>query len=46
MVLDSSLARKTWNWAPSRTTESILEEILSHARERPDWLDITGHPPA
>jgi CDP-paratose 2-epimerase len=46
MVLDSSLAKKVWNWAPSRTTETILEEILSHAEGHPDWLDITGRPPA
>jgi CDP-paratose 2-epimerase len=43
LVLDSALARRTWNWAPSRTTESICEEILSHAQAHPDWLEITGH---
>ena len=45
MVLDPSLARNHWNWTPSRTTEDILEEILSHARQHPDWLDLTGHTP-
>lgn len=43
MVLDPSLVRDSWNWAPSRTTEDILEEILSHASQHPDWLDLTGH---
>ncbi len=43
MVLDSSLARDRWNWAPFRTTESILEEILNHATQHPDWLDLTGY---
>jgi len=43
MVLDAARARDTWQWAPSRTTEDILEEILSHAREHPEWLDISGH---
>jgi CDP-paratose 2-epimerase len=42
MVLDASRARDSWNWMPSRTTETILEEILSHARDHQDWLDITG----
>ena len=43
MVLDASRARDSWNWAPSRTTEDILEEILRHATEHPEWLDISGH---
>jgi CDP-paratose 2-epimerase len=43
MVLDATRARATWNWAPARTTEDILDEILAHAREHPDWLDITGY---
>ena len=46
MVLDSSLAKKTWNWTPSRTPESILEEILSHGSAHPDWLDVSGRPEA
>ena len=33
MVLDASRARETWDWAPSRTTEDILEEILAHAAD-------------
>ena len=43
MVLDSSRASERWNWQPSRTTESIFDEILEHARQHPDWLEITGH---
>jgi CDP-paratose 2-epimerase len=42
LVLDSSLARREWGWAPSRSTVSILEEILEHARQNPDWLDLSG----
>ena len=42
IVLDSSLARDRWNWKPLRTTESILEEILRHASEHADWLDLSG----
>jgi CDP-paratose 2-epimerase len=41
VVLDSSLAEKTWNWQPQITREAILQEILEHARSRPDWLEIS-----
>ena len=39
MVLDARRARETWGWAPMRSTETILDEILVHARENPDWLE-------
>jgi CDP-paratose 2-epimerase len=42
LVLDSSLAGREWGWAPSRSTEEVLEEILEHARQNPDWLDLSG----
>jgi CDP-paratose 2-epimerase len=42
MVLDSSLARDQWNWVPARSTEAVLDEILSHALEHPEWLETTG----
>ena len=41
MVLDSTMARETWEWAPARSTEQILDEILAHARANPDWLDVS-----
>ena len=41
VVLDSSLAQQTWNWRPQSPLESILGEILNHARARPDWLEIS-----
>jgi CDP-paratose 2-epimerase len=43
MVLDATRARATWNWAPTRTTDDILDEILAHAREHTDWLDLSGY---
>jgi len=43
VVLDASRARDIWHWAPSRTTEDILEDILAHAQMHPEWLDISGH---
>lgn len=42
MVLDSSLARRVWNWAPTRSTEEIMLEIAVHARSHPDWLDLSS----
>jgi CDP-paratose 2-epimerase len=41
MVLDASVARDTWGWTPARTCEDILEEILDHAINNPDWLDVS-----
>jgi CDP-paratose 2-epimerase len=42
VVLDSTRARRTWNWQPRRTVESILEEIAAHAEVAPDWLDLSA----
>ena len=41
VVLDSSLARQTWDWLPQISQEAILDEILVHARSRPDWLALS-----
>lgn len=41
VVLDSSLARQTWDWQPQISQETILCEILAHARSRPDWLTLS-----
>jgi CDP-paratose 2-epimerase len=41
MVLDATLARDTWGWAPLRSTDQILDEILLHAREHPQWLEMS-----
>ena len=41
VVLDSSLARQTWDWQPQIPQEDILREILVHARSRPDWLTLS-----
>jgi CDP-paratose 2-epimerase len=42
MVLDSSLAAGSWNWAPKIPLESILDEIAKHAEQNPSWLEISG----
>jgi CDP-paratose 2-epimerase len=42
MVLDSSKAARLWNWRPSTPTATILEEIATHARANPTWLDLSA----
>jgi CDP-paratose 2-epimerase len=42
VVLDHSLASKTWNWQPTTPVEDILQEISAHAESNPQWLDTTG----
>lgn len=42
VVLDSTRARQAWNWHPRISREAILGEILGHAKDRPDWLAISG----
>jgi CDP-paratose 2-epimerase len=42
IVLDASLAAKTWGWSPRRTTREILEEIVRHAEAHPRWLELSG----
>jgi CDP-paratose 2-epimerase len=41
MVLDPSLAASAWGWAPTRSREEILEEILDHAGRHPNWLEVS-----
>jgi CDP-paratose 2-epimerase len=40
MVLDSTLAAKTWNWQPETSLENVLDEIARHAEHHPEWLDL------
>lgn len=42
IVLDSSLARRAWDWQPARTLDTILEEIAAHAEANPRWMDLVG----
>jgi CDP-paratose 2-epimerase len=42
MVLDSSLAKKAWNWSPKIPAVKILDEIARHAEQNPNWLEISG----
>ncbi len=42
MVLDSAKAARLWTWRPQTPTTSILEEIATHARANPTWLDLSA----
>jgi len=42
MVLDSTLAEKSWNWSPKILLPQVLDEIAKHAEQNPDWLDISN----
>ena len=42
IVLDHAKATRLWNWRPQTTTTAILDEIATHARAHPGWLDISA----
>ncbi len=42
VVLDAASARERWDWRPRITTAEICAEIAQHAREHPEWLEITA----
>jgi CDP-paratose 2-epimerase len=41
VVLDAGLATEAWGWKPSRRTSDILEEIVRHAEQHSEWLDLS-----
>jgi CDP-paratose 2-epimerase len=44
VVLGASLATRAWGWKRSRKTSDIFEEIVRHAEQHPEWLDLTVQP--
>jgi CDP-paratose 2-epimerase len=38
LVMNSARARADLGWSPERSLASILEEIVDHVRNHPDWL--------
>jgi CDP-paratose 2-epimerase len=42
VVLDSSKCEDVWGWRPRRSVHEICAEIADHAREHPDWLEISA----
>ena len=42
VVMDSSLARQTWDWSPSLSLSEIFEEVARHAEAHPGWLEMSS----
>ncbi len=42
LLMDSSLAEKTWGWRPQTSLYEIFAEIALHAEAHPEWLEISG----
>ena len=42
IILDSALAKKTWDWTPTVSLREIFEEVAAHAEQHPDWLDLSA----
>mgnify|MGYP001183527359 CR=1 FL=1 len=42
LVLDSAKAARLWNWRPASAASVIFEEIASHARAHPQWLEVSA----
>ncbi|MEY4940045.1 MAG: hypothetical protein RIQ93_1780 [Verrucomicrobiota bacterium] len=42
MVLDARKAARLWHWQPALSTPAILDEIATHARAHPGWLDLSA----
>ena len=41
LVLDSAQAATQWNWKPTMSLESILEELAAHSEQNPGWLELS-----
>jgi CDP-paratose 2-epimerase len=41
IVLDSSKARRLWNWRPETPAAAVCAEIALHARNHPGWLELS-----
>lgn len=42
IVLDAATAAGAWQWQPTRSRDSILDDIVRHADAHPDWLDLSA----
>lgn len=42
MVLDCARAASEWGWQVETPIETVLEEIATHARSHPNWLEISA----
>lgn len=41
LVMDSSVALRTWSWRPQTRLENILDEVAKHAEIHPEWLRLS-----
>jgi CDP-paratose 2-epimerase len=41
LIMDPTLAGKTWDWRPETSLEQVLDEIARHAEQHPEWLDLS-----
>lgn len=41
VVMDCQAAARRWNWKPQTSLAAILDELALHAKQHPDWLDLT-----
>jgi CDP-paratose 2-epimerase len=42
MVLNSSLAKRIWDWVPETSINETLEEIANHGEQHPEWLTLAA----
>lgn len=42
IVMDNTLAKKTWKFEPKVSLNDILEEIAAHAKQHPEWLKVSS----
>ncbi len=42
VVMDCQAAARRWDWKPQTMLPAVLEEIARHAKQHPDWLDLTA----
>jgi CDP-paratose 2-epimerase len=42
MVLDSTRASGEWAWKIETPIKNVLEEIAAHAKNHPDWLEVSA----
>lgn len=40
LVMDSTCATQRWNWRVQTPLLAVLEEIVDHAKQNPQWLDF------
>ena len=42
VIMDNREVERDFHWSPATPIASVLEEIATHARKHPDWLERSG----